>query len=133
MKFNTGFYADSSVQPHNCTTVRPVVRPDLSFTVKEIAKRFTLQNIIMQSHNSNPLYNGDATDNDFDQPAVNVPQMYDLVDARADTMRVLEARKAVSEAMQNKKNVQNENKHANSSAQNSSISQTSVSDISTQS
>lgn len=103
MRFNTGFYADSNVTPHNCTTVRPVVRPDLSFTVKEIAKRFTLQNIIIQSQNSKPLYNGDATDNDFDQPAVNVPQMYDLVDARADTMRVLEARKAVSEAMLKKK------------------------------
>lgn len=133
MKFNTGFYANSDVTPHDCTTVRPVVRPDLSFTVKEIAKRFTLQNIILQSQNSNPLYNGDANDNDFDQPAVNVPQMYDLVDARADTMRVLGARKAVSDALKTKQSVQKENNTAESTAQNASSSPNSVSDISTQS
>lgn len=106
MRFNTGFYCDSDVKKHDCTTVRPIVRPDLSFTIKEISKRFTLHNIIDASHRSNPIYNGDSNDVDFDQPSVNVPPMYDLVDARNDTMRVVNARNQVVEAMKKKKQIQ---------------------------
>ena len=118
MKFNTGFFCDSDVKKHDCTTAHLIVRPELSFTIKEIAQRFTLQNIIAEGQRSNPIYNGDSTDVDFDQPSVNVPPMYDLVDARDDTMRVLQARQAVFEAMRNKQNVKDLNKSDDKTAAN---------------
>lgn len=72
----------------------PAVLPDLSFTVQEICNKFTLQRVILESKNAEANYLLDSRSNDFDSAPANISQGYDLVDARADALRVTNARLA---------------------------------------
>lgn len=79
-------------QKFEVPTQSDVVRPDLSFTIKEIQQRFTLHQIIANGKDSNKNYLLSSDSNEFDSPAVNLPQNYDLVNAYADSNRVYNAR-----------------------------------------
>ena len=85
----------------------PAVLPDLSFTVQEICNKFTLQRVILESKNAEANYLLDSRSNDFDSAPSNVPQGYDLVDARADALRVTNARLAyIDELRRSKKSAE---------------------------
>ena len=81
----------------------PAVLPDLSFTVQEICNKFTLQRVILDSKNAEANYLLDSRSNDFDSVPANVPQGYDLVDARADALRVTNARLAYIDELRRSK------------------------------
>lgn len=70
----------------------PAVLPDLSFTVQEIVNKFTLQRVILESQNASPNYLLSSGSNEFDSAPTNIPQGYDLVNARADALRATTAR-----------------------------------------
>lgn len=87
-------------------TESDIVRPDLSFSIKEIQQKFTLQHLILNNRNVQDNYLLSPNSDDFDSPSVETPQNYDLADAFSDTHRVYNARKSFVDGIRNnKKNV----------------------------
>ena len=94
MKFATQFNGGAATLSQRLPEDNPAVLPDLSFTVQEICNKFTLQRVILESKNAEANYLLDSRSNDFDSAPANIPQGYDLADARADALRVTNARLA---------------------------------------
>ena len=92
MKYNTMFNTVHS-QTFDVPTQSDVVRPDLSFTLKEIQQKFTLHQIIANGNDTTKNYLLSPDSNEFDSPSVNLRQNYDLVDAYADSNRIYHARR----------------------------------------
>ena len=82
---------------------KSLTRPEMSFTLKEIKERFTLHQLLRDGQNANPQYMLDATDNDFEAPAVNVTENYDILDARDSALRSQRARMDYLSAKRNSK------------------------------
>lgn len=103
MKFATQFNGGAVTLSQCLPEDNPAVLPDLSFTVQEICNKFTLQRVILESKNAEVNYLLDSSSNDFDSVPTNVPQGYDLVDARADALRVTNARLAYIDKLRRSK------------------------------
>ena len=71
---------------------KSLTRPEMSFTIKEIKERFTLHQLVRDGINANPQYMLDATSDEFDAPAINVTETYDILDARDSALRAQRAR-----------------------------------------
>lgn len=107
MKFATQFNGGAATLSQRLPEDNPAVLPDLSFTVQEICSKFTLQRVILESKNAEANYLLDSRSNDFDSAPANIPQGYDLVDARADALRVTNARLAyIDELRRSKKSAE---------------------------
>lgn len=103
MKFATQFNGGAATLSQRLPEDNPAVLPDLSFTVQEICNKFTLQRVILESKNAEANYLLDSRSNDFDSAPANIPQGYDLADARADALRVTNARLAYINSLRRSK------------------------------
>lgn len=92
--FKTGCYGRSNeeFQKFDKGDAKSLTRPEMSFTIEEIKKRFTLQTLAYEANAANPQFMLPAESDEFDAPAVNINENYDILDARSATHDALRAR-----------------------------------------
>lgn len=92
--FKTGCYGrpNEEFQKFDQGEEKSLTRPEMSFTIEEIKKRFTLQTLAYEANAANPQFMLAAESDEFDAPAVNITENYDILDARSATHDALLAR-----------------------------------------
>lgn len=85
-------------------TESPIVRPDLSFSIKEIQQKFTMHQLVVENEKVQNNYLLSSDSDEFDSAPAEVPQNYDLVNAYADSNRLRAARLAMLDVVRNGKN-----------------------------
>lgn len=85
-------------------TESPIVRPDLSFSIKEIQQKFTMHQLVVENEKVQSNYLLSPDSDEFDSTPAEVPQNYDLVNAYADSNRLRSARMDLLDVVRNGKN-----------------------------